>query len=358
VIKYDSKIHARWVFTGASTMRLASSRPNLTNIPARGWGKNVKKIFIPPPGKIYFSADASNLETRIVLDNAGVDSRTIATDAFKWLVQQAPEAFTKAGEMAGKSARDMAKIVSHGSNYGAGIKLFDPYEISTSVVKTQIKEGALEIFEDWIYHGKIVGFTGVRMAEILFRLNKKTPKKEVLGLRRKSLEIQKCYFDNFPIRAWHRKVLKEAERGFIQTRWGSYLTLIESPVENAKISLAKKGQGEGAEYVQGKQIELLRKVCNKDVTMDAQVHDEILLAIPKDYPKDGIAEIVNILHGESHRIPGFYCPWKSKLLWNWGTKIMDNCQKCGKGDLFIKPKGGNEIVWCCDKCDNEEEFKR
>ena len=156
-------------------MRLASSRPNLTNIPARGWGKNVKKIFIPPPGKIYFSADASNLETRIVLDNAGVDSRTIATDAFKWLVQQAPEAFAKAGEMAGKSARDMAKIVSHGSNYGAGIKLFDPYEINTSVVKVQIKEGALEIFADWIYHGKVVGFTGVRMAEILFRLNKKTP---------------------------------------------------------------------------------------------------------------------------------------------------------------------------------------
>jgi len=294
-------------------MRLSSSRPNLTNIPARGWGKDVKKIFVPPPGKIYLSADASNLETRIVLDNAGIDTRTITTDAFKWLVSQAREAFEEAGKIAGKSARDMAKIVSHGSNYGAGIKLFDPYEVSTPVVKNQIAEGALEIHEDWIYCGKVVGFTGVRLAEILFRLNKKTPRKQAFELRRKALRIQKAYFDNFPIRAWQQKVLAKAEQGFIQTRWGSYLTLIESPVENAKIALAKIGQGEGAEYVQGKQIELLRKVCNKNVTMDAQVHDEVLLAIPKDYQKDGIREIVEILHGESHRIPGFYCPegWNS-----------------------------------------------
>ena len=352
------KIHARWVFTGASTMRLASSRPNLTNIPARGWGKNVKKIFIPPPGKIYFNSDSSNLETRIVLDNCGVDSRTIGSDAFRWLLNQATEDFEEAGRLANKSARDMVKITSHSSAYLAGLKLFEPYEIETQQVKQLVRAGALEIHPDWIYCGKVVGFTGIRLAEILFRLNKKTPKKDAFEFRRKSLQIQGYFFNNFPIRPWHRKIMKQAEGGAIQTRWGSYLALIESPTENAKIAAAKIGQGEGAEYVQGKQIELLRKVCNKDVTMDAQVHDEILLAIPKDYPKDGIAEIVNILHGESHRIPGFYCPWKSKLLWNWGTKIMDNCKACGKGDLFIKPKGGNEIVWCCDKCDNEEDFKR
>lgn len=350
------KIHARWVFTGASTMRLSSSRPNLTNIPARGWGKDVKKIFVPPPGKIYLSSDSSNLETRIVLDNSGVDTRTITTDAFKWLVSKAPEAFEAAGLLAGKSARDMAKITSHSSSYLAGIKLFDPYEISTPAVKSQIAAGALEIHEDWIYCGKVVGFTGVRLAEILFRLNKKTPRNEALRMRRDALKIQSYFFDNFPIRAWHRKILKQAERGFIQTRWGSYLTLIESPVENAKIAAAKIGQGEGAEYVQGKQLELLRKVCNKDVTMDAQVHDEILLSIPKDYPKDGIREIVEILHGESHRIPGFYCPWKSRLLWNWGTKIKENC-KCKPGaEFYLRPTGG-DLVWTCEKCERDEEFK-
>lgn len=338
-------------------MRLASSRPNLTNVPNRGWGKNVKKIFIPPPGKIYCSSDASNLETRIVLDNAGIDSRTIDRDAFTWLVNQAPEAFELAGKLAGKSPRDMAKIVSHGSNYGAGIKLFDPYELQTSVVKNLINKGALEVFPDWIYCGKVVGFTGVRMAEILFRLNKKTPKEKALELRKKALEIQRCYFDNFPIRSWHRKIFKEAERGFIQTRWGSYLALIESPVENAKIAAAKIGQGEGAEYVQGKQLELLRRVCNKDVTMDAQVHDEILLAIPKDYPKDGIREIVEILHGESHRIPGFYCPWKTRLMVNWGTKIKENC-KCKPGAEFYLRPTGNDLVWTCEKCERDEEFKR
>lgn len=313
------KIHARWVFTGASTMRLASSRPNLMNIPARGWGKEVKKIFLPAPGKIFLSSDASQLELRIVLYEAGVDPKDIKGDAFNWLVSKAPEAFEAASKMANTTPRQMAKTVSHASSYLAGIKLFDPYEVGTPYVRNQVKAGALEIHEDWIYCGKVVGFTGVRLAEILFRLNtKKTPKAEALEMRRKALLIQKYYFDNFPIRSWHRRLLKDAERGFVQTRWGSYLRLIESPTENAKIAAAKIGQGEGAEYVQGKQIELLRQVCNEDVTMDAQVHDEILLAIPKDYPQRKIREIQDILHGESHRLEGFYCPWVSKLGPNWG----------------------------------------
>jgi len=274
LIKRRAKVNPRFVFTGASTLRLSSSGPNIQNVAARGWGKEVKKIFIPPPGKIWLSSDASNLETRIVLDNAGVDSKTIEKDAFTWLVKQAPSAFEEAAKIAGKSPRDMAKIASHSSNYLTGIKLFDRYEIGMPSVQKQITAGALEVFEDWIYCGKVVGFTGVRLAEILFRLNKKTPFAQAMEMRRNTLKIQRAYFDNFPIRKWHRKILKDAEKGFIQTRWGSYLKLIESDVENAKIAAAKIGQGEGAEYVQGKQIELLRKVCNDEVTMDAQVHDE------------------------------------------------------------------------------------
>jgi len=351
------KVHARWVFTGASTLRLSSSAPNLTNVPNRGWGKQVKKIFIPPPGKIYLSTDSSNLETRIVLDNSGIDSRTIEKDAFAWLVKQAPEAFELAGKMANKSPRDMAKIVSHGSNYGAGIKLFDPYEVGTPAVKKLLNKGALEIFPDWLYYGKVVGFTGVKMAEILFRLNTKTPYEEAMALRKKALEIQRCYFDNFPIRQWHRKIFKEAERGYIQTRWGSYLALMESPVENAKIAAAKIGQGEGAEYVQGKQLEILRKVCalDRDVTMDAQVHDEILLCIPKTYPKGNIKAIIDILHGESHRIPGFYCPWKTRLCPTWGTKFKDNCSCKVGAEFYLRPTG-SDLVWTCEKCEREEEF--
>ena len=140
----------------------------------------------------------------------------------------------------------MAKIASHSSNYLAGLKLFDPYEIKTPYIQRQIKAGALEVFEDWLYCGKVVGFTGIRLAEILFKLNKKTPKETALEMRKNALAIQRAYFDNFPIRKWHRKIMGDAEKGFIQTRWGSYLRLIESPTENAKIAAAKIGQGEGA----------------------------------------------------------------------------------------------------------------
>lgn len=299
-------------------MRLSSSSPNIQNCPARGWGKDIKKIFVPPPGKVFLSCDASQLELRIVLYEAGVDPKEIKGDAFQWLVDKAPEAFDKAAKIVGTTPRQMAKTVSHASSYLTGIKLFDYYEVKTPVIQSQIKSGALEIHEDWDYCGKLVGFTGVRLAEILFRLNKKTPKGEALEMRRKALQIQKYYFDNFPIRSWHKRLLKEAERGYIQTKWGSYLTLIETNGENAKIAAAKIGQGEGAEYVQGKQIEALRIYENTDVTMDAQVHDEILWSIPMDYPRKKIKDIVDLLHGESHRFPGFVCPWVAKMGPNWG----------------------------------------
>jgi len=68
----DGRVHTFLSQTVAATGRLASSNPNLQNIPVRtAIGRSLRRAFVAPPGWVLLSADYSQIELRIFAHLSG-----------------------------------------------------------------------------------------------------------------------------------------------------------------------------------------------------------------------------------------------------------------------------------------------
>ena len=113
-------IHTSFNQTITATGRLSSSDPNLQNIPIRGEdGKEIRKAFIPEPGCLFFSADYSQIELRVMAHLSQDENMVRVFNEGKDLhAATAANIYKKAIEDVTRDERTKSKRANFGIIYG------------------------------------------------------------------------------------------------------------------------------------------------------------------------------------------------------------------------------------------------
>ncbi len=118
----SGRIHTKFNQTGTATGRLASSDPNLQNIPVRGdLGRELRKYFIADDGCVLIDADYSQIELRLL--SALADDRVMQKaflDGIDIHTSVASEVFGVPASKVTPELRRRAKAVNFGIVYGIG----------------------------------------------------------------------------------------------------------------------------------------------------------------------------------------------------------------------------------------------
>ena len=165
--KHTGHIHTSFNQAVTATGRLSSSNPNLQNIPVRGEnGREIRKAFIPEEGQIFFSADYSQIELRLMAHLSG-DTHLI--EAFNngedIHAATAARIFKKPLEEVSRDERRKAKTANFGIIYGiSAFGLAERMEVSRTEAKELIDNyfqtypGVREYIDNSVSRAKELGY--------------------------------------------------------------------------------------------------------------------------------------------------------------------------------------------------------
>ena len=141
-------IHTSFNQTITATGRLSSSDPNLQNIPVRGEdGKEIRKAFIPEEGCLFFSADYSQIELRVMAHLSG-DANMLEAfrEGYDIHAATAAKIYHESIDTVTRDQRTKAKRANFGIIYGITVfGLAERLEIERSEAR-QLIDGYFETF--------------------------------------------------------------------------------------------------------------------------------------------------------------------------------------------------------------------
>jgi DNA polymerase-1 len=242
------RVHCSFSQTSAATGRLASSDPNLQNIPVRTErGRQLRAAFIAPePDElgewVLFTADYSQVELRIMAHFAGDEKMRAAFEEGRDIhASTAAIVFDVDERLVTREMRSRAKAVNFGLLYGMG-----PTRLARE--------------------------TGLTIPEARAFIER--------------------YFASFPkVRGWRERLLAEArQRGYVETLFGRRRQVPELLSTDARLRAFAENmtvntpiQGSAADVIKRAMIDFEREVRQRKLRarLLLQVHDELVLEVPK-----------------------------------------------------------------------------
>ncbi|MBL4926950.1 DNA polymerase I [Fuscibacter oryzae] len=253
------RVHTSYSIAGANTGRLASTDPNLQNIPVRTEeGRRIREAFVAPKGRVLVSLDYSQIELRILAHIADIPA-----------LQQA---FRDGLDIHAMTASEMFNV---------------PLDQMTSDIRRRAKA---------INFGVIYGISGFGLAR-----NLRIPRAEAQGF------IDR-YFERFPgIREYMDQTIAFAkERGYVQTLFGRKINTPEINAKGPGAGFAKRAainapiQGTAADVIRRAMIRMPAAIAGMDAKMLLQVHDELLFEVGEDASDALIKVAKDVMEGASH----------------------------------------------------------
>ncbi|NOD76225.1 MULTISPECIES: DNA polymerase I [unclassified Ruegeria] len=252
------RVHTSYSITGANTGRLASTDPNLQNIPVRTEeGRRIREAFIAEPGNVLVSLDYSQIELRILAHIADIPTLK--------------QAFSDGLDIHAMTASEMFDV---------------PLDEMTPDIRRQAKA---------INFGVIYGISGFGLAR-----NLRIPRAEAQGF------IDR-YFERFPgIRAYMDDTVAFAkEHGYVQTLFGRKIHTPEINAKGPHAGFSKRAainapiQGTAADVIRRAMVRMPGAINGLPAKMLLQVHDELLFEVAEDSVDQVIGVARDVMEGAS-----------------------------------------------------------